>query len=449
MKILWRLSPFLILIGGVIVGAFVLIWAKNIGVSSYEMPATAPFWYPGKEVGFALSPNWLFGLLLMPVLAALAIFIVQRSHQALWAMHRLGMVVDDDFVPLSDAAIARIWRRLALCAAVAAVLVASLSVWFACDQYDDDIGRHFAAGGFIGLASPEDVGGRKIYMPTEVEEYDWSVAALIDAKAGAAAKGIDPDANRRFSLFVYVVYLGLSMAAIFFIAAWMLILVAAASLTLFERPGARLVPSRRSTDPRGGFEALESTFIFILIAMFVTYFSGYLVVVQNLFLRTTYAGWGDLFFEAIVAATGVFADAQKQGLWKSLLAAVGFVAEDRNGGAVAASFDGMLAGMAGMVLLVVSTGFVVVLLRLVASHGKAELEKHLGESLPPLKVWPLRWPAVTDFVLAIFLAAVALFLFRLGALLFLGALMLALYRLWKISRTVANADAGVGNDGGG
>ena len=444
MRILWRLSPFLIVIAGIVLGAIVLIWAKNIGISAYAIPATAPFWYPGKEVGFARSPNWLFGLLLMPILAALAIFILQRGQQALRAMHRLGMVVDDDFRPLTDAALARIWRRLAICAAVAAALVTALAVWFAHDQYEDDIGRHFAAGAIVGLAPAMAVDGRRLHPPTEVEEFDWSLAALIDARAGAEAKGIDPDANRRFSLFVYVVYLGLSTAAIFTIAAWMLILTGAASLTLFEQPGARLVPSRVSTDPRGGFEALESTFIFILIAMFVTYFSGYLVVVQNLYLRTTYAGWGDLFFQAVTTAAGLFADADEKGLWSSLLAAAGFVAEDRDGGAVVASFDATLAGMAGMVLLVVSTGFVIVILRLVARHGKAELEKHLGAPLPAIKVWPLQWPAVTDFVLAIFLAAVALFLFRLGALLFLGALVLALYRLWKNSRALVDPNAGGG-----
>ena len=111
----WRLSPFLILtvIAGVVRGAVVPVWAKNIGISAFAVPTTAPFRYPGKEVGFVRSPNWLVGLILMPLPAAPAIVILQRGQQALRAMHRLGMVVDDDFRPLTDAALARIWRRLA------------------------------------------------------------------------------------------------------------------------------------------------------------------------------------------------------------------------------------------------------------------------------------------------------------------------------------------------
>ena len=35
MKIIWRLAPFLCIFLGVVLGGFVLVWAKNIGIFSY------------------------------------------------------------------------------------------------------------------------------------------------------------------------------------------------------------------------------------------------------------------------------------------------------------------------------------------------------------------------------------------------------------------------------
>ena len=55
MKIIWRLAPFLCIFLGVVLGGFVLVWAKNIGIFSYVVPPDVPFWLPGKEVGFAAS----------------------------------------------------------------------------------------------------------------------------------------------------------------------------------------------------------------------------------------------------------------------------------------------------------------------------------------------------------------------------------------------------------
>ena len=87
MKIIWRLAPFLCIFLGVVLGGFVLVWAKNIGIFSYVVPPDVPFWLPGKEVGFAAAWNWTFSLLLMPVMVALVIWIIQSTRQALMNMH--------------------------------------------------------------------------------------------------------------------------------------------------------------------------------------------------------------------------------------------------------------------------------------------------------------------------------------------------------------------------
>ncbi len=48
----------------------------------------------------------------------------------------------------------------------------------------------------------------------------------------------------------------------------------------------------------------------------------------------------------------------------------------------------------------------------------------------------MSWPRVTSLVVALFLATVALFLFRLGALIFVIALAISLAHIWKKSRSV-------------
>ena len=76
LRIVWNLSPFILLVGGIVLGAVVLVWAKNIGIFFYVIPKDVPFWLPGKQVGFALAWHWSFGLMFMPVTAALAIAVV-------------------------------------------------------------------------------------------------------------------------------------------------------------------------------------------------------------------------------------------------------------------------------------------------------------------------------------------------------------------------------------
>ena len=51
-RIIWRLSPFIILIAGLILGALVLFWSKSIGIWSFQIPADACCGISDKEVGF-------------------------------------------------------------------------------------------------------------------------------------------------------------------------------------------------------------------------------------------------------------------------------------------------------------------------------------------------------------------------------------------------------------
>ena len=86
------------------------------------------------------------------------------------------------------------------------------------------------------------------------------------------------------------------------------------------------------------------------------------------------------------------------------------------------------------------------MLHVVVKHGYKRLIEHLGQDLQEIKTWPLSWPSVNTLLVALFVATVALFMFRLGALLFLGAIAISLYRLWQLSKPREAVDAdGDGN----
>lgn len=449
-RIIWRLSPFIILIAGIIAAVFVFNWATRIGINAYEIPADSPYWLPGKQVGFASAGNWLFSLLLMPLIAALAILIIQQTRQALQMMHTQGMLVDANFNPVSIATLEKIWRALIIAGAALAVVVTILSVIFALDQYDRVIGQHFTAGKFEQTTKQKKVeikiGEKKVkvevYEPTNIHEFDWSVAALIDKASPSRLDKVDLGKNQAFSKFVYIVYLGLFMGAFFSLVGWLVVMSAATSLTLYQSENIRQVPSRKSDDPRQGFEALESTFIFTLLAVFVSYFTAYLIVVQNLYLRTTQASVDQLFLGAVRDAAQQIG-ASGEGLSLKLIGtAIGFIVEAPKGGAVIDSTDVKITGMAGVVVILVVLFVVFLLLHVAAKRGHARLNDHLGEeqALPEITTWPMSWPRVTSLVIALFLATVALFLFRLGALVFVGALAFSLVYLWRKSRS-ATGDA--------
>jgi len=452
-RIIWRLSPFIIFIIGVITAVIVFNWAVHIGVSAYVMPTDSPYWLPGKKVGFASAGNWLFSLLLMPLVTALFVLIVQQTRQALQQMHTQGMLVDAHFKPISTTTLNKVWRALLISGAVLSVVVGVLSVIFALDQYEQVIGQHFSAGEFVQVTEQQKVAIKigeqevRVYQPTNIHEFDWSVAALIDKASSIRTAKVDPDKNQAFSKFVYIVYLGLFMGAFFSLVGWLIVVSAATSLTLFHGGDIRLVPNTESKDPRQGFEALEGTFIFTLLAVFVSYFAAYLVVVQNLYLRTTQVSVSNMFLGAVGDAAQQLGASGDKLSFKLLSVAVGFVVESPKDGAIINSADVAITSMAGVVVLLVVVCIVFLLLHVAAKRGHDRLNENLTQKLPKIDTWPMSWPGVTTLLIALFLATVALFLFRLGALMFAGALMLALAHLWRKSRAdTGNAPPPTGNN---
>ena len=354
------------------------------------------------------------------------------------------MLLDDDFEPIDRATLETLWRALVIAGAGLAMVFAVLLMRYALDQYEEVIGRHFDAGEILLLEGQKKVDG--FYQPTPVDEYDWSVAALIDKASKKRQLAVDPTANQEFSLFVYVVYMGLFLGAFFSPISWLIVISAAASLTLFANPGIRLVPAQDSKDPRRGFEALESTFIFSLVAIFIAYFAAYLAIVQNLYLRTTQLSFGDFFFGAIGAAADLVAAQDVSAAFRLLALAVGYVAGDTGGGTVVESVDAVITSMAGVVVVLIVLAVLRLMLHVVAKHGHSRLGAHLGRELPPIDTWPMSWPRSVTLFVTLFLATVSLFLFRLGALLFAGAIAISIYRMWQLSQSGKSAPAGADGD---
>jgi hypothetical protein len=352
-------------------------------------------------------------------------------------MYRSGMLVDNDFLPINEAMFKRLWRGIIISGAVLGLIFGALSIWFAHNQYQKVIGQHFDNGDFVNLENinlidvqPYNL-NMKIYPPTYVYEYDWSVASLINEHSTGKNPDIDRDSNRDFSFFVYMIYLGLFMAVFFFIIAWLIVTAAAASLTMFSQPGIRLIPIRDHEDPRLGFEALENTFLFTLVAIFIAYFVAYLVVLQNLYLRVADLSFGEFFIGTVGRAANSFKNIDGSDPLQRLAVAVGFIAGDGTSGEIVKSTDGFIISMVSILIILIVLGMLLFILRIVMKHGHSRYAAHLNEKLPPIMTWPMTRPRVRTLLVALFLATVALFLFRLGALLFAGAIALSLFVIWR------------------
>lgn len=422
----WRLLPYGILVVGVVAAAWVLLWAKSIGIASYRIPDGATVWRPGKQVGFMDAWNWLFSLLMLPVFLALVVATIQQTAQAFSRMHAAGMLVDRRFRPITAPRLGRLWRTLVIAFVLLSAVLGLLSMRYTLNQFDEVIGRHFDADAFVGVDSHRGSDG--LALPTDVDEYDWSVAALIDRSAPGRGSTMDAAANRAFSLFVYVVYLGLFMVAFGCLMAWFVVVSAAAWLTSFDRPSIQLVPDTGSPDPRRGLEVLEGPFVCALIAVFVAYLAAYLVVLQNLFLRSQAADLGALFGDAVAEAAGQLGS----DFWQSIGLLVGWVVEARADESVR-SLDATLSSMGGVVVVVVVMIAVILVLRTVANRGHIRLQAHLRHQLPAIETWPMSWPRIDTLLVALVLATIALFAFRLGALLFAGMIAYCLGRMWRIA----------------
>jgi hypothetical protein len=210
---------------------------------------------------------------------------------------------------------------------------------------------------------------------------------------------------------------------------------------MFENPGIRIVPNAASKDDRRGFEALEEMFIIMLVVVFLAYFAAYLIHIQNIYLRLDNPTFGAFFLGAVGDAWQQFQEQEDFGFLQLLVVIFGWaLAEDVPFGA-----DSLTTSLAGIIVFAILLFIIRLMLHFVARHAQRSLERQTGKSLGRMSTWPVSWPRVMTLVAGLSLAIMALFLFRIGVLIFLGAVVLVAYRVYLDARAAARITDNNGN----
>ena len=280
----------------VFLGAMFIAAAHYVGVLNFEVCWSSPdgIWPHAsivscategairKQVGFAAAVNWSFGLIILfPLFIYCACETANHGFLAVEEFVSNGMIVDRHWNKVPLTAVMRLLRRRRIALIIAGILIAVISTTLLPLDYRAVVGDFYE--------KPELVVG---FRPTDPElEGDWSIAAPIckhfDQAINACAKPIANyilNAVFAAAAYGYLAYCGSIVSMVFVVA---LALFATFFISPdFLRAGYRLVPDIRSADPRKGFEALEGFFLHAVAACFVLFAMGYLVVLQNVYLRT-------------------------------------------------------------------------------------------------------------------------------------------------------------------
>lgn len=410
------------LVGAAVLGIlnFEVCWAPNpAGWSHSRLVSCDTAGSLSKQVGFGAAINWSIGLVfLFPLFIYCACETANQGQNAIEAFVRHRMIVTRKWVPVSRADIMKLLRRRRLLLIVASLLVALISTSIVPFDYKVVVGDFYER--------PEQV----VEFPlTDYErEADWSIAAPICKQLeGPTGRCVRPMGNYVYNAvfaalaYGYLAYFGSIVSIVFVIA---LGLFATFFISPdFVRSGYRLVPDVDSPDSRKGFQLLEGFFLHAVAGCFVLFAMGYLVVLQNVYLRTAYGSIAHLIVPFLASApTG---DDVVGAIQRAVSEQLGVM----NLNSVAVTGAGFLI----VFVMVVSAWLA---LRATAKRGvnavnealdgteddRKRVTEHLGGLTPDaaraaindIEYWPLKWPTLNALICWLVLAVISLFFVTVG-----------------------------------
>ncbi|WP_417307561.1 hypothetical protein [Devosia sp.] len=258
-------------------------WTGEGEAADYEIVSCAFFAHVRKQVGFGFALNWSIGLcVLLPFFVYCVSETIRQGSAAILEMSRRRMFVCTDWsVPDTETIMGLLRKRQRLLVIIVAGLAGLLATMFIVTDFERVTGQYYVSPALLADARLGD---------TDFEA-DWSIAAPIcvytaDASAACTALTRKIEMNGVFAgvVYLYLPFVG-GIAAVTFMAAFGLFVrfVFAADL---RAANIQVVPDLRSTDPRRGFEVLERFFLCSVVACFVVFAMGYLVTLQNVYLRS-------------------------------------------------------------------------------------------------------------------------------------------------------------------
>lgn len=434
----------------------VLIWASSIDVHDYKIPDQdgVDFWYPEKQVGFGSAVNWLASTVAMPTSLILLILLIPLSFDAMREMYESGMIVDRKLCRISEDSFRKLCRRIKFWFAILMiVIVILLAVWTHRDYYQS-VGQHYRCGSFVYECVRDDSGeyggkpveaekhdGAEYYMTTDVIEYDWSVAALMDHRAMGTENGVDRERrlarNHGFAKFVYVFY-GFGHFVVFSAAfLWIVTLAIMGAETLWKESPILVIPSDDSSWC-GGFEKLEKPIRLVLIILGAGVINGYLIVVQNLYLRTEDLSLAQ-FFVSPLRRTPQLSWNSPADIFPLLLWVLGGPAQpsDDTRQVLSNTMTTVLVSATGPAAVVVGGALIRNIVR-----RAYERVANCGSEAVCKGDWPLTWPSFRTLLIYAVCSLIAVIFFRFGVLLFGLGLVSCVVHILRGSKIEAKRDGG-------
>lgn len=418
----------------VFIGAMFIVAAHLLGVLNFEVcwASADGIWAHAsvvscatdgalhKQVGFAAAVNWSFGLIILfPLFVYCACETANHGFLAVEQFVANGMIVDRNWKRVSLPPVMKLLRRRRIALIVAGVLIGVISTSLLPLDYRAVVGDFYE--------KPELVVG---FHPTDAErEADWSIAAPIckqfNQTANSCAKPSENyilNAIFAAAAYGYLAYLGSIVSMVFVVA---LALFATFFISPdFLKAKYRLVPDMRARDPRKGFEALEGFFMHAVAACFVLFAMGYLVVLQNVYLRTDDTDIVGLIIPFLAAPQGQPGD---------IFAAISKAYSEQLG---VVNLNTVAVSGAGFVILFVILISTWLALRATAKRGAKAINDALDDpgpqqalllayidELPPneirrsldeIQFWPLKWPSLNLLACWLALAMISLFFVTVG-----------------------------------
>jgi hypothetical protein len=375
-----------------------------------------------KEAGFVAAINWSIGLIL--VYPAFLYFFTRTfkcARQLVVDLLERDMLVTEKFRVLTQSDLTpAIWRRVLL-GAVLLALLAGLTTLVLYDDFLYVVDRYYADPSlFKGFPLNE-----------AVAEVDWSVAAPACDHFGSQAAGCARlqdrfEWNKWFAAAGYVILPWSGGIAIIALVVYLFLFASLFVSSDFRKERFFLVPNLHSQDPRKGFEVFEELFLHAAGAALMAFALGYLVVLQNVYLRSDAGIVSEIIFSWPPVFKNVF------------------------------NINTIGVGVIGALLLLVMLIAVFVSLSWMAVRGRdhvlkaiqeddANVTKLFGRGLNALQpddvqtmltkifvYWPVRWFSLNTLVVALTVGILSLFAVTVAFYLVVLAIGIVIFgHLWR------------------
>lgn len=437
------------------VGAGYLIAAYSIGIlnfetcwngtpdvlATYRLVACDQPHLLAKQVGFGLALNWSVGLcFLFPFFAYCVCETVNGGLSAIDQMVSRQMIVNENWKTPSVSFMRRLVRKRTTSLIVVIAGAAMLATAFVALEYYRVVGRFYGSGPFptFKFTDPQN-------------EADWSIAAPICAYTQEVSEQCGTILQYRglngwFAglAYGYLVYFGAISAISFMFAFGLYVRFVFASD--IRQAKLRVVPDLTSKDKRRGYEVLEDFFFYAIAGCSVLFAMGYLVTLQNVYLRQADPNLAVFF--APLLPTKIELDLAR--VVEVIQAGARLIIV--NGNSVSVSILGLMFFFIVVVSAAAALGRAARrgTERLTEELERPELTPEFAEylaaqnltresataALADIRYWPVNWPTVNVTIASLVFAVIALVFVNFGALLVAAGLAYVVKQsVWRQEKT--------------